>query len=185
MSKPGSTPPKVWANRADFNAWRGAWPGRPCTCYLDDYSMETRFSADCPHHGDKLQGADKATLARRKRLGCTHPIGTPCWGPRGANTNHVNPVNPMDPPANPKGAPMATMKELQTDRNPPPAHYSGAIEPWDYWAAHNLDPWEANAVKYITRAGRKDTATAADDYRKARDYLNYLILREENKRDSK
>lgn len=181
MSKPGSTPPKVWASRADFNAWRDAWrdarwPGRHCTCYLDDYSMETRFSADCPHHGDKLQGADKATLARRKRLGCTHPVGTPCWGPGGAQTGHRPDL---------KDAPMATMKELNDARNPPPAHYSGAIEPWDYWAAHNLDPWEANAVKYITRAGRKDTATAADDYRKARDYLNYLILREENKRDIK
>lgn len=67
------------------------------------------------------------------------------------------------------------------DRNPPPAHYGGTIEPWDYWAAHNLDAWEANAVKYITRAGRKSTSPAVDDYRKARDYLDYLIRREEQK----
>lgn len=64
-----------------------------------------------------------------------------------------------------------------TERTPAPEHYRGAIEPWDYMAAHSLDYWEGNVVKYVTRARRKESALA--DYRKARDYLDYLIKREQ------
>lgn len=134
MSKPGSTPPKMWASSADFADWQLGLLG--CTCYLDRYAMETRFSADCPFHGERVRPP-------------------------------VNPVNPKD----------------LVDRNPPPAHYAAGIEPWDYMESHGLDYWEGNVIKYVTRAGKKSDgeASALVDYRKARDYLNYLILREEVK----
>lgn len=61
-----------------------------------------------------------------------------------------------------------------------PEHYTGEgdLQPWDVWEAFDLDPWEANAVKYIIRAGLK--GPALEDYRKAAHYLQYLIEREEN-----
>lgn len=144
MSKPGSTPPKVWVSAVDFEDWQEQFNGH-CTCYLDRYVMETRYSADCPHHGERVC----------KR----HPD---CKCPK-----HQNPVNPKD----------------LVDRNPPPAHYATGIEPWDYMESHGLDYWEGNVIKYVTRAGKKSDgeASALVDYRKARDYLNYLILREEVK----
>lgn len=60
-----------------------------------------------------------------------------------------------------------------------PEHYTGQgeLQPWDVWEAFDLDPWEANAVKYIIRAGLK--GPALEDYRKAAHYLQYLIEREE------
>lgn len=64
-------------------------------------------------------------------------------------------------------------------RNAPPKHYAGAIEPWDYIKAHGLDFWSANVIKYVTRAGRKDGASRLDDYRKAQNYLTFLIAEEE------
>ncbi|MGW6260352.1 DUF3310 domain-containing protein [Streptomyces sp. NPDC055085] len=73
------------------------------------------------------------------------------------------------------------ISSVNPNRAKPPEHYAGSIEPWDYWAAHNLDPWEANVVKYVTRAGRKETSSALTDYKKAKAYIEYLIRREEAK----
>lgn len=75
------------------------------------------------------------------------------------------------------------VNEISKRRNPPPEHYAGTIEPWDYFASHGLDFWQATAVRYITRAGRKniEADNALKDYIKARDYIDYLIRREEQK----
>jgi hypothetical protein len=66
-------------------------------------------------------------------------------------------------------------------RNPPPEHYAvtGQIEPWDYIESHGLDFWEGNIIKYVTRAGRKHGASVRDDLIKARNYIDYLLEREE------
>lgn len=45
------------------------------------------------------------------------------------------------------------------------------MECWDYIASHNLDYFLGNAVKYITRAGKKDPNTYDDDLFKAMDYI--------------
>lgn len=78
------------------------------------------------------------------------------------------------------GKPLVVIDER---RNPPPSHYGGSIEPWDYIAAHSLDFWQGNVVRYVTRAGRKadGEASALVDYGKARDYIDYLIRREETR----
>jgi len=49
------------------------------------------------------------------------------------------------------------------------------IQPWEYIEANNLDFWEGNVVKYITR--RK--GSRLEDLKKAKHYLNYLIEKEE------
>ncbi|MEU3052223.1 DUF3310 domain-containing protein [Streptomyces griseus] len=64
-----------------------------------------------------------------------------------------------------------------------PSHYQNdaKMQPWHIWEAFGLDPWEANAVKYLLRAGKKDIAPRVDDLRKARHYIDYLIEREETR----
>ena len=65
---------------------------------------------------------------------------------------------------------------------PPPEHYSppdgDGPDPWAYIEAHGLDYWAGNVIKYVTRAGRKDTATVEEDLIKARNYIDYMIKRE-------
>ena len=65
--------------------------------------------------------------------------------------------------------------------DPPPDHYagSGGLDPWTYIAAHGLDYWAGNVIKYVTRAGRKEIATVEEDLIKARNFLNYMIEREQ------
>lgn len=66
--------------------------------------------------------------------------------------------------------------------DPPPAHYdANGIDPWAVWDAFDLDRYTANAVKYLLRAGRKDIAPRLDDLKKARNYINKAIEREEGK----
>lgn len=64
---------------------------------------------------------------------------------------------------------------------PPPSHYAGkgGIDPWAFIAAHGLDYWQGNVIKYVTRAGKKEIATKLEDLLKARDFLNYMIEREQ------
>ncbi|GGR51446.1 DUF3310 domain-containing protein [Streptomyces roseolus] len=68
--------------------------------------------------------------------------------------------------------------------DPPPSHYGTdkGIDPWAVWEAFELDPWEAALTKYILRSGKKDGESKLKDLKKARNYLAYLIEREE-KRD--
>lgn len=62
-----------------------------------------------------------------------------------------------------------------------PGYYKGeGMTPWDVWQAFDLDPWAANVIKYLCRAGKKDGESDLDDLKKARQYLNYMIkMREE------
>ncbi|MFD8117039.1 DUF3310 domain-containing protein [Streptomyces microflavus] len=66
-----------------------------------------------------------------------------------------------------------------------PAHYQNdtGMQPWDIWKAFDLDPWQANAIKYLLRAGRKDGESTTKDLKKARHYIDYLIEREETRHD--
>ena len=43
-----------------------------------------------------------------------------------------------------------------------------------------LDFFEGNAIKYICRAGKKDGATALEDYRKALNYIQEKIRQTES-----
>lgn len=54
-----------------------------------------------------------------------------------------------------------------------PEHYTaGGMETWDVIAEWRLDYFIGNAVKYISRAGRKAGVDAAQDLRKAIAYLD-------------
>jgi hypothetical protein len=77
-----------------------------------------------------------------------------------------------------------TVTPWTADYRPPPAHYQAeGMDPWQIWEAFDLDPWSAALVKYVCRAGRKPGEPRLKDLLKARDYLAYLIEREE-RRDS-
>lgn len=53
-----------------------------------------------------------------------------------------------------------------------PNYYQGAVECWDYIYGHNLDFFEGNVVKYVTRWRGKGGVA---DLVKAREYLDKLI----------
>lgn len=53
-----------------------------------------------------------------------------------------------------------------------PVHYEGAITPVEYIAANNLNFFEGNVVKYVTRHKRKN---GAEDIRKAMHYLQMIL----------
>jgi hypothetical protein len=57
-----------------------------------------------------------------------------------------------------------------------PSHYNKGIEMWDYAHSHNLDFFEGNIVKYITRWKDKN---GVEDLHKAKQYLDKLIELEE------
>ena len=57
-----------------------------------------------------------------------------------------------------------------------PSHYTdGNIEVIDFIEAKNLPYHLGNAVKYISRAGKKDPEKTAEDLQKAVWYLNRYI----------
>ena len=57
-----------------------------------------------------------------------------------------------------------------------PSHYTdGGIETIDFIEAKGLDFNLGNAVKYISRAGKKDPSKKVEDLEKARWYLNREI----------
>jgi hypothetical protein len=59
-----------------------------------------------------------------------------------------------------------------------PAHYTdGEIEVWDYIDDKSLGYFKGNAVKYISRAGKKSHDTEIQDLEKAIAYLNREIER--------
>lgn len=71
-----------------------------------------------------------------------------------------------------------TDKGTQPDNVNHPAHYtSGQIEVIDFIEDKELGFHLGNAVKYISRAGRKDPARTVEDLRKAAWYLNRQIER--------
>jgi hypothetical protein len=59
-----------------------------------------------------------------------------------------------------------------------PKHYNQGIEMWDYAASHNLDFFEGNIVKYVTRWKHKN---GLQDLYKAKMYLDKLIELGESK----
>lgn len=60
--------------------------------------------------------------------------------------------------------------------NHPPHYKSGGIETIDFIEAKDLGFCLGNAVKYITRAGKKDPSKHLEDLQKARWYLDREIL---------
>lgn len=64
----------------------------------------------------------------------------------------------------------------------------GGISVLDYWKA-KLDNVQleglflGNALKYLSRAGQKANNSKLQDYKKARDYINWLIELEETKNE--
>jgi hypothetical protein len=73
--------------------------------------------------------------------------------------------------------------DKQPTYEPPPSHYDGGngIDGWAIVDAFGLDFYLGNAVKYIIRCGKKDIAPRLDDLKKARNYINKAIEREEGK----
>lgn len=65
-----------------------------------------------------------------------------------------------------------------TDNVNHPSHYTdGKIEVIDFIEQKNLNFHRGNAVKYIARAGKKDSEKEVEDLRKAVWYLNQEITR--------
>ncbi len=59
-----------------------------------------------------------------------------------------------------------------------PSHYcDGGIETADFIEAKGLNWQRGNAIKYISRAGKKDPDTEAEDIRKAIWYLERDVAR--------
>jgi hypothetical protein len=58
-----------------------------------------------------------------------------------------------------------------------PLHYNQGIEMWDYAYSHDLDFFEGNIVKYVTRWKHK---SGIEDLYKAKQYLDKLIELNEN-----
>ena len=68
------------------------------------------------------------------------------------------------------------MPEIKNDPINHPSHYtSGKIEVIDFLEDQNFPFHLANAVKYISRAGKKDPSKTVEDLRKAIWYLNRYI----------
>jgi hypothetical protein len=66
-----------------------------------------------------------------------------------------------------------TQPTVSSSSKTSPEHYRGAaIEPWDFIESQGFDFFLGNAVKYISRAGKKPGESAKDDLEKAIVYLN-------------
>ena len=69
-------------------------------------------------------------------------------------------------------------KEVKHDSVNHPSYYcDGGIETIDFIEAKNLGYHLASAVKYISRAGKKNPDTEIEDLRKAVWYINRRIQR--------
>ena len=72
--------------------------------------------------------------------------------------------------------PPTEIRPLVEDGINHPSWYCwGGIETLDYILAKELDFLLGNAVKYISRAGRKDPETVVEDLKKARFYIDKKI----------
>ena len=61
-----------------------------------------------------------------------------------------------------------------------PHYQSAGIEPIDYINSHNFNFNLGNAIKYISRCGKKEGESVTKDLKKAIDYLNFEIERVNN-----
>lgn len=68
-----------------------------------------------------------------------------------------------------------TQKSLPHDPVNHPGHYTEGIEVIDYIESKNFPYHIGNAVKYLSRAGRKDPAKTVEDLQKAVWYINRYI----------
>ena len=67
-------------------------------------------------------------------------------------------------------------RELRNDPVNHPSHYtSGSIEVIDYIEDQKLPYHLGNAIKYISRAGKKDPEKTVEDLKKAIWYINRYI----------
>ncbi|EKM9255958.1 DUF3310 domain-containing protein [Listeria monocytogenes] len=65
-----------------------------------------------------------------------------------------------------------------------PSHYtSGGIEPIKFIQSHNMNFEKGNIIKYVTRAGKKEGQNEVKDLKKARQYLDFLIWKLEEKNE--
>lgn len=72
-----------------------------------------------------------------------------------------------------------TAEELKKHTQVGGTHYDDMdIQPWEVIRRAQLDFWEGNVVKYVMRYKAKN---GLEDLKKAQDYLNYLIEREQQK----
>jgi len=80
---------------------------------------------------------------------------------------------------------METNPDIKTMQDDPvnhPSHYTtGEHETIDIIEDWNLDYHVGNAVKYLSRAGKKDPKKFIEDLQKAIWYLERKIMLEENK----
>ena len=58
-----------------------------------------------------------------------------------------------------------------------PTYYRGKIEVADFIREYQLDYFEGNVIKYVSRWRKKN---GIEDLKKAQWYLNYLIKSQEN-----
>lgn len=63
-----------------------------------------------------------------------------------------------------------------------PSHYAGRIEAIDFIEAHGLNFNLGNVIKYVTRAGRKNTESAQEALQKASWYIQREIWRLEREK---
>ena len=61
-----------------------------------------------------------------------------------------------------------------------PHYQSVGIEPIDFINSHNFNFNLGNAIKYISRSGKKEGESVTKDLQKAIDYLNFEIERVSN-----
>ena len=66
-----------------------------------------------------------------------------------------------------------------------PSHYTQGIECMDYIESHSLNYARGNIVKYVTRAGLKQTSKEVEDLEKARWYLDREIARVKKEKEHK
>jgi len=72
----------------------------------------------------------------------------------------------------------ALKKSKANDRQEGGDHYQNkAIQPWDYIVSNNLDFFEGNALKYLTRWKQKD---GVKDLKKCMHYLEKILERAQN-----
>lgn len=73
-------------------------------------------------------------------------------------------------------------KPANTDAINHPAYYTdGKIEVSDFIADKNLNFFRGNVVKYVARAGKKDSSKEVEDLKKAQWYIGREIERVEGK----
>ena len=59
-------------------------------------------------------------------------------------------------------------------------HYKKhTIQPWHIWEDYNMNPWQANALKYLLRYNDKDKPL--EDLYKCMHNVQYLIAKEERR----